>query len=220
MSATEAHELFLEKQATLIPGLVGICMSIVAVCQSFRAIIAMQLLYLVTMIGLFQPKEFYVTFSVFQFLICLVLFDWFNQGLVRCLTVTRSRSSWSILWDEATMEYIIVIPRERSGRQRGIPRWLNDYILTGTSVGHRDNLTSKEDYCYHVYFAVIDTILGEMKRWFSESNKEIMNAIQSCSPNSDKFVVLKPLIDLYSLNLLSQANLKLEVVHVAKVLHR
>ena len=91
--------------------------------------------------------------------------------------------------------------------------------MTGSSLEHCDNLVSNEDYCHHIYFAVID-MLGEMNKRFSESNKEIMKAIQSCSPKSDKFLdfeALKPLVDLYSSKLASEDSLKLELVHAAKV---
>ena len=56
-------------------------------------------------------------------------------------------------------------------------RWLDNYILTGSSLGHGDDFTSKEDCCYHLYFAVVDSMLGEMNKRFSESNKEDMKAI-------------------------------------------
>ena len=82
-----------------------------------------------------------------------------------------------------------------------MPRWLDDYILTGSSLGHRDDLTSKKDYCYHLYYnIVIDNILGEMNKRFSESNKKIMKTIQSCSKSDNylDFEALKPLVDLYS----------------------
>ena len=91
--------------------------------------------------------------------------------------------------------------------------------MTGSSLEHCDNLVSNEDYCHHIYFAVID-MLGEMNKRFSESNKEIMKAIQSYSPKSDKvldFEALKPLVDLYSSKLVSEESLKLELVHASKV---
>ena len=59
-----------------------------------------------------------------------------------------------------------------------------------------------------------------MNKRFSESNKEIMKAIQSYSPKSDKvldFEPLKPLVDLYLSKLVSEDSLKLELVHAAKV---
>lgn len=63
-------------------------------------------------------------------------------------------------------------------------------------------------------------MLGEINKRFSESNKKIMKAIQSCSPKSDKYLdfeALKPLLDLYSSKLPSEDSLKLELVHAAKV---
>ena len=63
-------------------------------------------------------------------------------------------------------------------------------------------------------------MLGEMNKRFSESNKEIMKAIQSCSPKSENYLdfeALKPLVDLYSSKLPSEDSLKLELVHAANV---
>ena len=124
----------------------------------------------------------------FKFTVCLVIFDYLfglTKGLSDALqspdvdlaaavcliysvenTLSESRSDtpWSKLWNEATklaMEYEITIPRERTSRQCGVPRQLDEYILIH-GVGHRDDLTSKEDYCYH--FAVIDNILVEMDK--------------------------------------------------------
>ena len=79
----------------------------------------------------------------------------------------------------------------------------------------------KKDYCNHAYFAVIDNMLGEMSKRFSEPNKEIMKSIQSCSPKSDSYIdfeALKPLLDLYLTKLPSVDSLKLELVHGAKVI--
>ena len=60
-----------------------------------------------------------------------------------------------------------------------MPRQL-DTIVDWKCLGYRDDFTSKDDYCYHLYFAVIDNnILGEMNKLFSESNKEI---IWLCNP--------------------------------------
>ena len=262
MSASKAHELFLEKQTLLRPGKQVIqlkrlvetrwaCrhMSIVAVRQTFGAILAT-----LNAIALstdhdrsIQAQGILCTIQCFQFVVCLVIFDYLfglTKGLSDALqspdldlaaavclissvesTLSESRSdtSWSKLWDEATklaMEYKITIPRERSSRQCGVPRRLDDYILIGSSLGHRDDLTSKDDYCYHLYYAVIDNMLGEMNKRFSESNKEIMKAIQSCSPKSENYLdfeALKPLVDLYSSKLPSEDSLKLELVHAANV---
>ena len=60
-------------------------------------------------------------------------------------------------------------------------------------------------------------MLGEMDKRFSESNKEIMKAIQFRSAKSEKYLALKPLVDLYSSELPSEDSLKLELVHAAKV---
>ena len=265
MSAPKTRELFLEKQTMLRPGkqviqlkrLVETCwacrhMSIVAVRQTIGAILATLNAIAsstdhdrsIQAQGILRSLR---SIQCFQFLICLVIFDYLfgiTKGLSdalqsphldlaaavclissveNTLSESRSDSSWSKLWEEATklaVEYKISMPRERSGRQCGMPRQLGDYILTGNTLGHRDNLVSK-DYCNHVYFAVIDNnMLGEMSKRFSESNKEIMRAVQSCSPKSDSYLdfePLKPLADLYSTKLPSVDSLKLELVHAAKV---
>ena len=44
-----------------------------------------------------------------------------------------------------------------------MPRRLDDCIVTVT-LGHRSNLSSEEEYQCHVYYPIIDCVLGELKR--------------------------------------------------------
>ena len=130
-------------------------MSIVAVRQTFGAIRAT----LNTIASStdhdrsIQAHEILRNIQCFQFLMCLVIFEYLfgiTKGLSdalqspdmdlaaavclissveNTLSESRSDSSWSKLWDEATklaMEYKTTIPRERSGRQCGVPRRLDE----------------------------------------------------------------------------------------------
>ena len=173
-----------------------------------------------------QAHGYLQSVEKFQFIVCLVNLDyifgttkslsdalqWSELDLAYAvclissvgdkLSQSRSNTAWNKLWEEAVAfsnQHNISIPKERSSRAASVPRRLDDCVVTVT-LGHRSSLSSEEEYQCHVYYPIIDRVLGELKRRFSESNKDIMTAVQACSPTSKnclKFEALKPLLDLY-----------------------
>ena len=88
------------------------------------------------------------------------------------LSESRSDTVWNSLWKEAmtlATELNISVSRERSCRVTNVPRRLDDCVLTTTTLGHRHNLATKEEYRCHVYYAVIDCVLEELKRQFNDT---------------------------------------------------
>ena len=74
-----------------------------------------------------------------------------------------------------------------------------------------------------MYYAVVDCVLEEMSRQFSDSNKEIMMAVQACHPKSEnylKFDSLKPLLTWYASKLPSEDSIKLELLHAEVIIRQ
>ena len=76
---------------------------------------------------------------------------------------------------------------ERRRRRRPRPAVRDDYV-TESTLGHRDPLNTSQSLKLDVYFPVLDHILSEMERRFSERNLEIMKGLQACSPKSSHFL--------------------------------
>ena len=87
------------------------------------------------------------------------------------LSESRSDTVWNRLWEEAMSlaTELISVSRERSCRVTNVPRRLDDCVLNTTTLGHKHNLATKEEYRRHVYYAVIDCVLEELKRRFNDT---------------------------------------------------
>lgn len=69
------------------------------------------------------------------------------------------------------------------------------------SHGLRNASSTSHDIKISVYYPILDSILSEIKQMFDNKNVGLMNAVQSCSPLSSKFLEmdrLMPLVDTYS----------------------
>ena len=78
----------------------------------------------------------------------------------------------------------------------------DDYVVDST-IGHRSSLNTSQSLKVNTYFPVLDHILSEMKRRFSETHLGIMKAVQACNPTSSHFLEesdLKEMSTLYSVN--------------------
>lgn len=223
--------------------------SIVAVRQSFDAILS-TLKAIVNGSDaekVVQASGYLQSIEKFQFVVCLVIYDYIfgttktlsdalqsselDLAYAICLISSvedelrqsRSNTVWNKLWEEAvafSKQNNISIPEGSSRRASSVPSRFDDCVVT-VSLGRRTSLSSMEEYKCHVYFPIIDCVLGEMERRFDESNKDIMTAVQACSPTSKnylKFEALKPLLDLYKTKLPSEESIKLELIHAEKVI--
>ena len=89
----------------------------------------------------------------------------------------------------------------RTRRQKAIPSRFKNCFVT-TSVGHRDYLTTEEDFRLSMYFPTIDCMLVELKERFSCHNLRIATSVAALSPVNEKFLdieILEPLIGHLSL---------------------
>ena len=135
----------------------------------------------------------------------------FAAGLVSSTVDTlrdfRSDHTWSqtykYICNVAVLNDIkesIVESRTRTRRQH--PTRLQDSI-TFESTGHRESLSCSESMKVNVYFPILDCILSEFERRFSNSNLDVMKSLAACSPTSSHFLdslLLSSLASLYDVN--------------------
>ncbi len=118
----------------------------------------------------------------------------------------RSDSVWENVFkyvqDVAALHGITVTP-PRPRRQGQLPRRLESgFVLEAT--GSREELITSDQFKISLYFPILDAMLSELKRRFTDKNLEHMRAIQSCSPQSPHFLQsdkLFPLANSYSLDI-------------------
>ena len=124
------------------------------------------------------------------------------------LKTLRSDDTWSqtykYITEVATLHNIEVQELTQSRRRRR-PRMVDDFISfeSTASTGHRESLNSSESLKTNIYFPVLDHILSEIDRRFTQTNLDLMKSLQACHPLSSNFLEpsqLNPLASLYSLS--------------------
>ena len=71
------------------------------------------------------------------------------------------------------------------------------------TVGDRPDVTSKEGFKVNVCYAVLDSLLSEIERRFTESHCNVLIGIHALNPTSEKFAdftALKPFANAYGAN--------------------
>ena len=71
------------------------------------------------------------------------------------------------------------------------------------TVGNRPDVTSKEGFKVNVCYAVLDSLLSEIERPFTERHCNVLIGIHALNPTSEKFAdftALKPFANAYSAN--------------------
>lgn len=131
----------------------------------------------------------------------------------------KQRKSWIKVWKEVEeMCRINEVPLElpSAGRRTSQhSRQMDDYIVMETAGQRRNTLVTSDGvethYRVSVYYPILDTIIAEMNRRFSDENRSLLLSTGACIPDSKSFLKLsaiKPLIDHYKLN---EDNLSSEV---------
>jgi hypothetical protein len=89
-------------------------------------------------------------------------------------------------------------------RQRLLPQYLEDYevdsIISDMNRAFEYNKFSTDAFKQNVYIPTIQLIISEFSRRFSQTNKDILNAIGCFSPKSKTFMdfqKIKKLADFY-----------------------
>ena len=267
MSASKAHEVFLEKQVELRPGKQTIqlkrlietrwaCrhLSIRAVRETYAAVLAT--LQTISQSNdkdkAVQAQGFIHVVTKFHFVLCLVVFD-FLFGVTKALSdalqasdldlasatylissvetiISESRSDvkWTKLWEEAVSfasEHGVIVTVDSSSTVRlhrvtQPPKRLDDCFATSDAPRIAERLASCKEYRSQLYYVTIDRILQEFSSRFSNPNKELMKAVQACSPKAANFLeleALKPLLELYSTKISPTSNTELELMHAKGV---
>ena len=71
------------------------------------------------------------------------------------------------------------------------------------TVGNRPDVTSKEGFKVNVCYAVLESLLSEIERRFTESHSDVLIGIHALNPTIEKsadFTALKPFANAYGAN--------------------
>ena len=111
----------------------------------------------------------------------------------------------------------IEISRLPRKRRHKLPAKLCDALVT-TTVGHREELTTEDQYCVTIYYRVLDCMIDELNKRFNNESKLCMKGISACSPKSRDFLdftTIKPMLVNYKI---SEADVQIELMQANKVL--
>ena len=110
------------------------------------------------------------------------------NALVQTLKDHRQESFFDKLWDEALTicEHCDSAPSVAK-RQTMLSTRLSGYCTLST-IGQREVERDKAMFCTSFFYPVIDSMLKELNRRFSNTNCELMTSIQSLNPQSDAFL--------------------------------
>ena len=120
------------------------------------------------------------------------------------LETLRSETEWKSIWDSAVElagHQEITITPIRSRRQRHPPSLLSHSVIDTTTGITPDPAM---EYRTSVYYASIDTLLGELNRRFSETNLSLLKSLQSLVPTSASFLQvssLSPFLHHYDIDI-------------------
>lgn len=102
----------------------------------------------------------------------------------------RTEACFEVLWkdvEEMAVKCDLSLETTEK-RQPTMNTRLCDYILTAPSGERRVNKDDRESFERHVYYPVLDSMVGELQRRFSKPNCQIMMEIQALSPQSASFL--------------------------------
>ena len=140
----------------------------------------------------------------------------------------RSDSEWTNVYkyckDVAKLYNIDELEHERPRRTRTLPQRFDDSFIDTAGINYSsddiDDTTSGNQLKITFYFPVLDSILTELSRRFSDEALQIMRAVQCCSPTSESFLEaaeLLPLIQQYNLEIDGNV-LNIECTHARNTL--
>ena len=97
-------------------------------------------------------------------------------------------------WDEvlkytnevANLYDIEIVSSFQQRRKQILPKWMEGSVVFETT-GVREAISSRNELKVSIYLPIIDCMLTELRKKFSDTNMEIMQAIQSCNSNSAAF---------------------------------
>ena len=117
----------------------------------------------------------------------------------------RTDCEWEKIYSytESVAKLHHITPESTTVRPRRPPSKFDEGIPYATT-GARETGQTSEFYKVNLYYPVLDALLFELKRRFTDKNKNIMRALQACNPTSSTFLDpqhLEPLISTYCLDM-------------------
>lgn len=98
----------------------------------------------------------------------------------------------------STHDITIEGPHSQDGKRKRTIREAPDYYYTST-VGHRDEVVTSENIRIQVFIPVVDRILSELRRRFSDESLAVVGSVSSVlCPNSPKFLNFSDILPLLS----------------------
>ena len=89
----------------------------------------------------------------------------------------------------ADIEISITFTAARGRRRRQLPdRLQSDSAFVETSVGHREEISNRDVFRIEIILPVIDCLMSELNRRFSDQACAIMQGIQALNPSGDCFL--------------------------------
>ncbi|XP_034064839.1 zinc finger MYM-type protein 1-like isoform X2 [Gymnodraco acuticeps] len=111
------------------------------------------------------------------------------ESLVQTLNDFRQESFFDNLWDEVLniSEQCDTAIQPAAKRQKRLSSKLAESFVL-TTVGQRETEQDKHGFRTAFFYPVIDQMLNELNRRFSNTNCDMMNSIQALNPKSDAFL--------------------------------
>lgn len=144
------------------------------------------------------------------------------EALKETLVNYRSHTSFDEMWTEILdlcEQSNIDTTQRKAKRPRQTTKLLQDCVINST-LGQHVVPDNKHTFCASVYYPVLDNMIGEMGRRFSDTNCNIMQGIQALNPSSPTFLreeTVLLLADAYDSN---TDDLKHELHQAKRLLNR
>lgn len=127
------------------------------------------------------------------------------------------------IWEEvrevvgSCEEDLAPAPRPRRAPQPS--RQMEGYLVL-EATGQREHATPKVEFRVNFMFPVLDRMLHELKRRFSDQNQDLLRGIDALSPSSRNFLALDHLTALQEIHGASQEDVKHEVHQLKRLIQR
>ena len=114
------------------------------------------------------------------------------ESVKSSLISKRNLIEFNVFWTEANgiWSEIEHTQTKRARRKRKTTKSLMDFLVDST-IGASDEINCESDFCERVYYDVIDNLLQELNKKFSETSCSLMKGIQALNPSSDNFLISK-----------------------------
>lgn len=112
------------------------------------------------------------------------------DALLDTLQHYRTDAFFEVLWSEVEKiaENCDVTMEKAEKRQSVRNRRLGGYLVTTPTGERRIDHDDKESFQKHVFYPILDSMMGELQRRFSKLNCKIMKGIQALHPQSSIFL--------------------------------